>query len=812
MGELLNLSVYNPGHLTDEDFMRSFVARQPVAKRLIDRLRDVKKIGLANHYLLLGQRGMGKTSMLRRISLAVSNEQSLGNVFIPLMFREEQYNVHSLSVFWGNCLDALGDWYDRNGRVQRARELDQEVAKLDTSDKDANLQTFRKWISAEGKRPLLLLDNIDLIFNGLKDEQWALRNHFQEPGWVVVVGGSATFMEATADQNAAFYDFFQVTKLDKLSKDELIACLRSLALARGKDGEKVVAVLNNDPGRIRTIHDLTGGNPRTLTLLYMLLELDASGDVFSDLERLLDQVTVLYKARVEDLSPQARVVLDGVALAWNPILAFDVASATALEVTTVSSQLDRLQKDGIIEKVTISKTTKSAYQICERFFNIWYLMRHGPRRQRTRLKWLTGFLKSFYSPDQLVERAKTLVNGAGDIGDDARQMLLALSEAIDDEGWKNLLKNHVRGSLERFAASIGKRLEDIVDTSELPQPYTANQWIQHGVLLRIHLKRAREAEEAFKTAISINAGEWAAWHQLGSVRLQDLADPVGAIQAFKMSLTVKPNDLTSTYVLGNAFLACGDLTEAEKMYKNCLKLQPNFAVAALSLGDLFVDQSSRLTEAEHYYEMAGRIAAKRDTSALHGAAFFAGYVVEHFDRSILSYKRLVQVEPDQFVARTNLAVLEHYGTLSLQSTPPQIEDELLEKHPPHGRALIKLLIALRSDLSFDLASFLNEIFSEYDEDLFDTYKGFILLLLRELHRKNHGTFALTWFDDSGTTDQQWPLKVAYDAYVNGKEKLMDVNPEVRTAAEKIYALLTAPARYAESVNQTSKMRPSLVPE
>jgi len=47
--------------------------------------------------------------------------------------------------------------------------------------------------------------------------------------------------------------------------------------------------------------------------------MDSGGDVLSDLKRLLDQVSVLYKARVEDLAPQARVVLDAVALARDPV-------------------------------------------------------------------------------------------------------------------------------------------------------------------------------------------------------------------------------------------------------------------------------------------------------------------------------------------------------------------------------------------------------------------------------------------------------------------------------------------------------------
>ena len=798
MGELLNLSVYNPSSLSDDDFLRCFVARQVIANRLIDRLRGEKKHGLATHQLIMGQRGMGKTSMLRRLAIAVDQDPILKDIFIPLSFREEQYNVHSLSVFWGNCLDALADWYDRTGRPTQARKIDDDVAKLNMTDKEAAREFFKRLITAENKRPLLLLDNIDLIFSGLKNDQWGLRKHFQEPGGIVVVGGSATYMEATADREAAFYDFFQVTKLDKLSKDELIACLRSLALARGHDGEKVVRLVDEEPGRIRTIHDLTGGNPRTLTLLYILLEIDASGDVFSDLERLLDQVTVLYKARVEDLPAQARVVLDAVALAWNPVLVSEVAAATALDTSTVSSQMDRLQKEGVVEKVSVSKTTKSAYQISERFFNIWYLMRHGPRRQRTRLRWLTGFLKSFYSPAQLLERAKVLVNGSASVDADQGQMLIALSEAIDDENWRSLLKNQAREHLERFAASVGKSLDEIVDPSELPRPVTADDWNSIGLLLRQHLKRSRDAEEAFNTAVSIDASHWAAWFNLGNVRMGDLADIDGAVKAFRVALSLKPGDVSSQFSLANAYaLDPSTHGEAEEQYRALLKLKPGFYPAALALGDLLTDQPGRLAEAEQVFQIASRSGAKKGSEAIHGAAFFAGFVLEQFDRAVRLYQRQLSISPEDFIARSNLAVLSYFVTDSRKRIAPS---DLLDDHPLHGRAVMVAIAALVND-EFDPAVHLPNVFEGDGIDLIETYRGFLYLLLREAHRRGFGAETLEWFDSSGAGDRHWPVKAAFDAYVNGPQTLLDVNPEVRSAAQKIYALLTAPQRYNESVKQ-----------
>lgn len=791
MSELLNLSVYNPASLSDDDFLRGFVARQAVATHLIERLAEVTPLGLATHHLIVGQRGMGKTSMLRRLALATTTDQRLASVLIPLSFREEQYNVHSLYVFWANCLDALGDWFDRSGQHAKAELLDRDVGALST-EPGASEALFSQWIDKENRRPLLLLDNIDLIFAGLKKEQAVLLEHVQKPGGIVIVGGSATNVEAIMDPTSALHRYFEVTKLDRLTKQELIACLRSLALARGSDGEKVLRLVDKDAARIRTLHDLTGGNPRTLTLLYMLLEIDSGGDVFSDLERLLDQVTVLYKARVEDLPAQARVVLDAVALAWNPALASEVAGATLLDVTVVSSQLDRLQKEGVIEKVAVSKTTKSAYQISERFFNIWYLMRHGPRRQRSRLRWLTVFLRSFYTHAQLVERAKTLVSSNGELGEDGGQFLLALSDAIDDEGWRSVLKNHARDEFEKYAQSLGRTLDEIVDPSDVPRPHSASEWIRHGNLLRQHLKRAREAESAFLAALTQEPSNYAAWFNLGSVRLGDLADPDGAVQALRHAIEIKPRDLSAHYMLGTALAEAGEVEEAKSIYQTCLRIKPNFYLAAIALGDLLTEQG-QLVDAEKQYRLAGKMAPKADTQSLHASAFFAGYILEDFSRAVRLYKRNLDIEPNDYVALSNVAVLQHFCEQA--PLPLQIDEALIERHPAHGQALMRLLIAMRQGDRATSLALVSSAFKGDESQIFETYRGFVLLLLREAARQGWGDLLIRMLDETGASDRHWPLRAGYEAYLFGADRLLDVNPEVRAAAEKILSLLRAPEIY-----------------
>lgn len=803
MGDLLNLTVYNPTSTSDEHFLRSFVARRQVAEELVRKLTAAARGEALRHQLIVGQRGMGKTSMLRRLALAVCADENLKNVFIPLSFREEQYNVHSLHVFWINCLDALGDYFERVGEGSKAEQLDGEVEKLDSDESGESLALFRKWLKREKRRPLLLLDNIDLIFSGVKKELPAFRALLEHPSEVLVVGGAATRVEALDDAGAGFAQLFEITKLDRLSKNELIACLRSLALARGEEGKKVSRLIDNESARIQTLHDLTGGNPRTLTLLYILLERDTGGDVFSDLERLLDQVTVLYKARVEDLAPQGRVVLDAVALSWNPILASSVAAATHLDVTTVSSQLDRLQKEGVVEKVAISKTPKGAYQISERFFNIWYLMRHGARRQRSRLRWLTVFLKSFYTNKQLVERAKSLVTTGGEFGDDTGQLLIALSEAIDDAGWRSALKNHARDEYEKYALSLGRSLAEIVDPADVPRPQTAAEWIRHGNLLRLHLKRAKDAEAAFLEAIQLEPENFAAWFNLGNVRYVDLADPRGAVEAQRRAVEIDPNSLPANYVLGDALRTIGEFEDAKRILKKCLKLNGRFYLAAIALGDILTEEGN-LVEAEHQYRFAGSIAPRTDTEALHASAFFVGYIVEHFERSIRLYKRLLNIAPDDWVAKSNLVVLEHFavqGTLNVE-----LDEHLLAQHEPHGQALIRALVAMRSGERARAVAQVPTIFAGDEDQIFETYRGFLLLMFRESARQGWGDLLLRMLDETGASDRHWPLKAGYEAYLYGDDRLLDVNPEVRTAATKILSLMRSPDRYLSTLDKSQPKR------
>ncbi len=461
----LRLAHFNPDLQSKEDMKRGFIARQSLLNRLLDDLRRETVASAPQHKLIVGQRGMGKTTLLRRFSHAVEDDAELGSIWLPLIFPEEQYNIARLSDFWLNCLDALGDALEAQGQESQAEQLD---AQRDALPKDESLRsTAALGLLLEQsiilhKRLILLIDNLDIVLERLSAQDWEIRRIISSEPRLLLVGATSRAIATAYEYGRAFYDFFRVHELKGLTEKETSQVLRTLSELRGQP--QVAKILDTAPGRIRALHSLSGGNPRTVVLLYEVLESGFDGDARHDLERLLDLYTPLYKARFEEFAPQAQQVIDALAIHWDPMLAGDLAEATHLAVNAASAQLNRLEQLGMVEKVSLYDEKKQGFQIAERFFNIWYLMR-ASRRVRRRLVWLVRFMETWYDESELSEHAQTHINHAPDDGGRERhaEYSFALAQALRHAPLRTALE------LDGLHALIDDgKLHRLIDFSDLP--------------------------------------------------------------------------------------------------------------------------------------------------------------------------------------------------------------------------------------------------------------------------------------------------------------------------------------------------------
>jgi tetratricopeptide (TPR) repeat protein len=408
--DLHGIAVYNPDLLSEQELKAVFIARRDLLERLTDGLRADRPV----HSLIVGVRGMGKTTLLRRLKYAIHDEPALATRWLPLVFPEEQYNVARLSDFYLNCLDALSDTLESLGDSQHMREVDQFIEELE-GESEATIATAARQGLQEMSRSLgrgfvLLVDSVERILDDLTEQEgWAFRELLSDESGIVLIGASTQAVESTYVYDQPFYDFFSVTELSGFTADETERVLRTLAEAT--HNPQVIDWIDADRGRLKTLNNLSGGNPRTVVLLFQLLVQGVEGDVRSDLERLLDMCTPLYKARFEELPAQGQQILDALAMLWDPASAAQVAAQARLDVTTVSSQLARLVRQGVVQKVALPPAKRIGFQIAERFFNIWYLMR-ASRRVRRRLLWLAQFLKMFYTEPERRQRASVYLHDA----------------------------------------------------------------------------------------------------------------------------------------------------------------------------------------------------------------------------------------------------------------------------------------------------------------------------------------------------------------------------------------------------------------
>ena len=442
---MIRQRIYNPAHLTPHELKESFVARQDTLAEMLRVLAEQTPGRPCQHMMLIGLRGMGKTTLGLRFLHSIEENPELRNHWQPVAFHEESYGIVSLADLWTHALRhlsrATGEarWADRADALE-GTENDMERLSAYSLD---GLMDFTQ---ESGKRLILFVENIDAVLGQMRDERQIhmLRGTLIERPELLLLGSANAFFQAITGYDQPLYEFFRIFRLEGVDQEDARRILKSAADCAGRSG--VSQTIAREHGRLETIRRLTGGTPRLLILACRMLVESPFGSPMEDLERLIDEQTPYFKARIEDLPVQARKVFHCLSEGWKPLLAKEVAAAAKLSSSHASAQLKQLLERGYVREVELPGAKRIRYEVSDRFYNLYYLLRFSST-SRCRLERLVAFLHDLFGPAPMraMYRAaleKSHANGVGAGGLSELLAVLAPHVAGDRgfegrEHWRN---------------------------------------------------------------------------------------------------------------------------------------------------------------------------------------------------------------------------------------------------------------------------------------------------------------------------------------------------------------------------------------
>ena len=380
---------YNPGFLTDDELREMFCVRVLEFESIVETLHE--NTGPSNqHRLVIGPRGSGKTTLLLRVALEIRSDPELSSRLYPIPFAEESYAVGTCGEFWLECLSRLAQQVPHQAHGLDLGRTVEDVRRErdDRNLRDRCLGALLHFAELEGKRLVLLVENLDMLFSDMKDPYvgWCLRKTLQTEPQIMVVGSATSRFGEIDRPDKALYDFFGTLTLRPLNRnDSAVLCDRVAGMAVAE-------------GVGRRLQILTGGNPRLMSILARFGAARSFGTLLSDLLDVVDEHTAYFKSHLESLPAQERRVYLALAELWKPATAREVAERARMGTSKCSAQLRRLSRRGVVSDAGGSDRRKQ-YHVIERLYNIYYLLRRS-RGTDSMVGALGRFMDAYYSRDR----------------------------------------------------------------------------------------------------------------------------------------------------------------------------------------------------------------------------------------------------------------------------------------------------------------------------------------------------------------------------------------------------------------------------
>ncbi len=612
---------YNPAFLTSDELISSFVVRHADLELTLETIRN-NTSGSNQHILIVGPRGVGKTTLVLRAVAEIRRDAELKELWFPIVFGEDSYEVCTPGEFWLEALFHLGEQTksEKWRRIYGELKLEQDETRL----RERTLAQLMDFADEQNKRLLLVVENLNMILGEQIDgnDAWVLRHTLQNEPRLMLLGTATSRFNEIENYGKAMYELLKVHDLEPLNTDDCRTMWH--AITRQDLSEE----------RVRPIKILTGGNPRLLSIIAKFAARISLRELMLDLTQLVDEHTEYFKSHLEGLPPLERKVFVALMDLWDPCTARQVAKAARVDVNKTSSLLNRLISRGAVV-VFEKQGRKKLYQVAERMYNIYHLMRRRGGHS-SRIGAVVNFMVLFYESEPLVRAAASVADEACKLDSGQRQDHYQAYETILQKIPSRELQAKILGatpeqlfkipdipstlkeSLDRMKAALDLEFPEEEQSHATPvllgknaeiaasvKPWDAASWIARGDELRQSVDHLQEAEKSYREAIELDSENAEAWLHLASLLHENTGRFNEAEAAYRKTIELDHDDTGAWASLG--WLLHEKLErfdKAEVAYRKAIELKPDYAWAWAQLGQLLHEKLERYEEAEVAYRKA----------------------------------------------------------------------------------------------------------------------------------------------------------------------------------------------------------------
>jgi tetratricopeptide (TPR) repeat protein len=649
---------------------KTLIGRKEVVDLLEKLVIESANSGNKHQRLIIGPRGSGKTHLLRVLYNRLSNRKELQDKLKIAYLCEDEYGVASFLDFIIRIFRAFIKWDEKNSQYL-VNEIDQLKKTSVHNQEKIAVKILLEHI--KGKTLFIIVENIGNIFAGIgKEGQAKLRDLVnQHPYFTIMASNQALFADVQFEDRP-FHNFFAIIHLKKLTVEEAVLFLQTIAQWEGKTDLLEFLEKPEGIGRIRAIYDITGGNHRLLVTFYNFLKVEYKNKLSHSFIKTINDLIPYYQSFMNLLSAQQQKIVQYLCQNRKPANVKEIAENCFTTHNTISKQMLNLVKLKYVDATPSGKETY--YELSEPLLRICYEVkenRGGP------VKLFIDFLGNLYSFQEIKKKYMQfhlfaeLIKGkkTADFSQEQLYYKEALKQYFPMELEKYKLMDFENTGTDFKIKTYIRELEESKDYSSILQ-FTAALPLKDSYL-KVKEAAAHQAmgdiEKAIEKAEALlkeNENDIDAL-LLYADALKEKGEWSKSAEYYQKILKIEPNNSSVLTMLGEAQFYLGEINDAViNLFK---AVQLNKADNLLKVAvTLIISEKEKVEKAKSALEKI--LTVNSDDPAILETIAGIYQISDYFDEAIPIYEKLIQLKPENALFHFQLVAC----FIGLNNIPPAL--------------------------------------------------------------------------------------------------------------------------------------------